>query len=99
LLASGRLAEGWNHYEFRWLGEPFLSLRPSYGRPTWSGQDLSGKTILLRAEQGFGDTIQFLRYAPRLKMMGATVVLHVIQVEKRQYRRTPASFRRGSFLQ
>jgi tetratricopeptide (TPR) repeat protein len=79
LLTSGRLAEGWNHYEFRWLGEPFLSLRPSYGRPTWSGQDLNGKTILLRAEQGFGDTIHFLRYAPRLKMMGATVVLHVIK--------------------
>lgn len=76
LLTSGRLPEGWHHYEFRWLKEPFLSRRPQYGRPPWSGQDLNGKTILLHGEQGSGDTIQFLRYAQSLKLLGATVVLH-----------------------
>ena len=39
------------------------------------GQDLRGKTILLRAEQGLGDTLQFIRYAPHVKAQGATVLL------------------------
>lgn len=79
LLASGRLLEGWTHYEFRWLQEPLLSLRPNFRQPAWNGQDLHDKTILLRTEQGFGDAIQFIRYAPRLKALGATVLLRVAQ--------------------
>ena len=74
LLAAGRFAEGWNHYEARWLHAPLLGIRQP-GAPTWTGQDLAGRTILLRVEQGFGDTIQFLRYAPHLKALGATVLL------------------------
>jgi FkbM family methyltransferase len=77
LLKAGRLVDGWNHYEFRWLNEPLLSLRVDFRRPIWTGQDLRGKTILLREEQGFGDTIQFIRYAPRVKALGATVLLRV----------------------
>jgi tetratricopeptide (TPR) repeat protein len=78
LLAAGRLTEGWRHYEFRWLREPLLSLRPSFRRPLWAGQDLRGKTILLRIEQGFGDAIQFLRYALRVKALGAIVLLRIV---------------------
>ncbi len=44
-------------------------------RPLWRGEDLSGKTILLRCEQGFGDTLQFARYAPAVKACGAEVIL------------------------
>ena len=77
LLKAGKLTEGWRHYEFRWLSEPLLSSRVEFGRPVWSGQDLRGKTLLLREEQGFGDTIQFIRYAPRLQALGATVLLRV----------------------
>ncbi|HEX6003420.1 MAG TPA: tetratricopeptide repeat protein [Burkholderiales bacterium] len=77
LLTAGRLAEGWLHYEFRWMQDPLLSLRPSFGRPLWSGQDLRGKTILLRCEQGVGDVIQFIRYAPDVKALGATVLLQL----------------------
>ena len=77
LLTTGRLVEGWSHYEFRWSKEPFLSLRPGFQRPVWAGQDLRGKTILLRAEQGFGDSIQFIRYVPQLKALGATVLLQI----------------------
>jgi len=77
LLAAGRLAEGWNQYEFRWMRAPLLQLRPGFDRPIWGGQDLSGKVILLRAEQGFGDVIQFVRYAPLVKALGATVLLQV----------------------
>ena len=77
LLKSGRLAEGWHHYEFRFLSNAFLLNRQAFPRPAWSGQNLQGKTILLLAEQGSGDTIQFIRYARRLKALGATVLLKV----------------------
>ena len=75
LLAAGRLAEGWNHYEFRWLQNLLSPLRANFEQPVWSGQDLAGKTILVRAEQGIGDVIQFIRFAPRLKALGAYVML------------------------
>jgi len=77
LLAAGRLAEGWTHYEFRWMQDPLLSLRLPLLKPVWGGQDLRGKTILLRCEQGVGDVIQFIRYAPRVKALGATVLLQL----------------------
>jgi FkbM family methyltransferase len=77
LLTAGRFAEGWHHYEFRWINEPLLSLRPDFPRPVWAGHDLRGKTILLRAEQGFGDFIQLVRYAPAVKALGATVLMQV----------------------
>lgn len=63
LLTMGRFHDGWRQYEFRWFEEPMRSVRARYPRPVWSGQPLAGKTILLRAEQGFGDIIQFARYA------------------------------------
>ena len=75
LLRAGRLREGWEQYEFRWMVEPGLSRRRTYGIPMWGGQDLRGKTILLCVEQGLGDTFQFVRYAPFLKALGATVVM------------------------
>lgn len=77
LLTAGRLAEGWRYAEFRWLIEPMVAKRISSIRPLWAGQSLAGKTLLLRAEQGIGDTIQFLRYAPALNTLGATVLLKV----------------------
>ena len=75
LLRAGRLIEGWERYEFRWMVEPGVSRRRSWGAPMWSGQDLRGETILLVIEQGQGDTFQFVRYAPLLKALGATTVM------------------------
>jgi tetratricopeptide (TPR) repeat protein len=88
LLTAGRLAEGWLHYEFRWMQDPLLSLRPSFGKPLWAGQDLRGRTILLRCEQGVGDVIQFIRYAPQVKALGATVLLQL----RKNIRELAASF-------
>lgn len=75
LLSLGEFIEGWRQYEFRWMEEPYLSNRLDPSRPPWSGQDLVGKSILMRAEQGFGDIFQFARYAALLKARGATVIL------------------------
>ncbi len=74
-LSEGAFDEGWHYNEFRWLRPPLVSMRPSYLAPSWDGQDIEGKTILIRSEQGLGDVIQFLRYAVELKAMGARVLL------------------------
>ena len=57
------------------MTEPGVSRRRTFDVPVWSGQDLRGKTILLSVEQGVGDTFQFVRYAPMVKALGATVVM------------------------
>jgi len=69
---------GWRGYEARW-GVGFLaSHRRSFAAPLWLGESsLDGKTILLHAEQGFGDTLQFVRYAPLFAGRGANVILEV----------------------
>ncbi|WNO04892.1 tetratricopeptide repeat protein [Rhodoferax mekongensis] len=75
-LLTGDLAAGWRHYESRWSQPDAKEVR-LFPQPLWTGQDLSGKTILVHAEQGFGDTFQFLRYLPLLATKGAKVLLVV----------------------
>jgi Flp pilus assembly protein TadD len=75
LLLSGNYAAGWEAYECRW---DLLRARPrlrSFVQPQWDGSDLAGRTILLHAEQGAGDTIQFVRYAPLVSRLGARVLV------------------------
>lgn len=78
LLALGDFARGWAAYELRWQLAEFEPQRRNYGGPHWLGkEDIAGKTVLLHCEQGYGDTLQFVRYAPLLAQRGATVVLEV----------------------
>jgi len=75
LLLRGEWAAGWEAFEHRWRVEQLRALARSYDAPLWNGQELAGKTIFLHHEQGFGDTIQFVRYAPLLARRGARVLL------------------------
>ena len=77
-LTLGDFKAGWKAYEWRWKTGAFADKRRAFRQPLWLGNTpLSGKTILLHAEQGFGDTIQFIRYAPLLKSSGARVLCEV----------------------
>lgn len=80
-LMQGDLARGWKEYEWRWRHrklEKTLGKRREFTQPQWTGaQSLQGRTLLLHAEQGFGDTIQFCRYARAASERGARVILEV----------------------
>ena len=77
-LLLGDFAGGWREYEWRWRLPQRVQRRRDFVQPLWLGaQPLQGRTILLHAELGLGDTLQFCRYASRVAALGATVVLEV----------------------
>lgn len=76
LLRAGRFHEGFREYEWRFRrGEPAPRDR---AQPMWDGSDLAGRTLLVWAEQGFGDALQFLRFVPEAARRGGRVVLEVM---------------------
>jgi tetratricopeptide (TPR) repeat protein len=76
LLLGGEFRPGWDEYEWRWrLKTAPYGGRPRFAQPQWSGGAAAGRTILVWAEQGFGDFIQFSRYLPDLVRSGWRVVV------------------------
>lgn len=74
-LLNGNFSDGWPEYEWRW--KRAHTTPRTLSQPQWDGSDLNGKIILLHAEQGLGDTLQFIRYARTLKKQGATIIAAV----------------------
>ena len=74
-LLLGRFASGWKHYEARWTTEITSCVPRRLAQPLWKGEPLAGRTLLLYGEQGFGDTIQFSRYAKLAASQGGRVII------------------------
>ncbi len=76
-LLRGNFADGWPNYDARRSDPAYHSQWDGINRPEWHGEDLAGKALAVLSEQGFGDTIQFLRYVPALCDMADQVHLAV----------------------
>ena len=71
LLSLGELQTGFTEYEWRWAMLP----PPTFIQPVWEGSNLNGQSILICTEGGYGDVIQFIRYASLIKLQGARVII------------------------
>lgn len=76
LLRAGDFERGWREYEWRLKLKNSVQPR-DLPQPLWDGRDLDGKRILIFAEQGFGDSLQFLRYLPKVVKKGGRVILQM----------------------
>jgi tetratricopeptide (TPR) repeat protein len=75
-LLLGDFERGWSEHEWRWRTSDLAPWRRDFAQPLWLGEaSLAGKTILLHAEQGLGDAIQFVRYVPQVVESAGRVVL------------------------
>ncbi len=88
-LRLGRWEEGWAGYEARWRFREVHRRPRIFEQPRWSGRELNGARILLHAEQGLGDTIQFCRYATLVAARGGVPILQVQPAAERLMRSLP----------
>ena len=79
LLSLGDMAEGFEEMAWRWKWNDFPGIRRNFFQPNWNGEDLKGKKVFLHPEQGLGDTIHFMRYAPIVKQLADYVYLELPQ--------------------
>jgi tetratricopeptide (TPR) repeat protein len=92
LLLHGDFSAGWPEYEWRWRLKEYAwlsNIHGKFGRPRWTGERLEGRTILIYAEQGLGDAIQYVRYLPRVVAAGGKVVLAVHSPLRRLFSNVP----------
>jgi hypothetical protein len=74
-LLFGDLPQGWQRYEARFEVPGLVGPKRQFSKPRWDGGSFKDKTLLLHYEQGFGDTIMFVRFAPQVKALGGRVLL------------------------
>ena len=77
LLSRGDMAAGWKEFEWRWQTQGMRADRRTFAQPQWRGEAASGRTLLIHPEMGFGDTLQFCRYAALAAARGLRVVMEV----------------------
>jgi tetratricopeptide (TPR) repeat protein len=75
LLTQGDLPRGFEELEWRWRAPELGLSNRKFPQPRWNGEELNGRTILIHAEQGFGDTLQFIRYLPMVAQRGGRIIL------------------------
>ena len=75
LLQSGDYRQGWREHEWRLHPDAVRDVSRAFDAPLWRGEALGGRTLLLHGEQGFGDNLQFVRFAAPLAALGARVVV------------------------
>jgi tetratricopeptide (TPR) repeat protein len=76
-LLAGRMKEAWPEFHWRWKVREALPGQRPFAQPQWKGEPFVGRTLLVWAEQGFGDSIQFVRYLSSVKALGGTVILQI----------------------
>ncbi len=77
LLQEGRLDEGFREYEWRWKVPDIAAHDPQLGLPWWDGSPFPGRTLLIWAEQGLGDSLMVLRFLPAVQALGGRVILRL----------------------
>lgn len=75
LLKYGNFSEGWREWAWRYQSGGVPAKRKTRDQPIWQGERFDGRTLLLCAEAGLGDMIQFVRFAPMVKALGGTVII------------------------
>ncbi len=88
LLLLGDFENGWHEHEWRWQCPSMLKPR-QFSQPRWSGEELHGKTVLLFSEQGFGDMIQFIRFAPVVEQLGGHAIVECQPEMRRLFEKMP----------
>ena len=89
LLSLGDLKPGFEEYRWRWRTRGFKALAERLDCPAWEGEDLAGKSVLLHGEQGFGDHLQFVRYAPLVAARAGRVTVLTEPALARLFRTIP----------
>lgn len=92
LLLQGKMTEGWKEYEWRQLRDEWKNVHPwSDTAPGWDGTSFHGQTLLIRSEQGLGDTIQFVRYLPLVKDLGGKIIFEIPESLLNLFRNIPGA--------
>jgi len=93
LLLRGNFHQGWQEHEWRWRSKDFPSTHPRFPQPLWDGSNLAQGTILIHTEQGFGDSLQFIRYLPLVAARGGQIILWCPAELQRLLQNTPGMMR------